>query len=162
MNHQAQRPTINLFFQPETRLCAEIEGEKCIWDIKPAWAAPLSRPGRYLALLDAKGEEVALLVEPQRELSPASWDAAQSEMRRRDLTSRVSRIESAREDNGAAYFSVATDRGARDFVATNLSTNAIWFGENRLLFIDAQGNRFEIEDLTALDARSQSLIAAIL
>lgn len=153
---------IELFFQPETRLCAEIDAHKCVWDVKPAWAAPLSRPNRYLALLDPKGEEVALLEEPSRELSPASWQAAQIELRRRDLTSRILRIEAAREDNGAAYFSVSTDRGPRDFVATNLSTNAIWFGENRLLFIDTQGNRFEIEDLAGLDARSQSLIAAIL
>jgi hypothetical protein len=153
---------IELFFQPETRLCAEIDGQKCVWDVKPAWAAPLSRPGRFLALLNGKGEEVALLEEPSRELSAASWAAAQVELRRRDLTSRIGRIEAAREENGAAYFSVATDRGARDFVATNLSTNAIWFGENRLLLIDTQGNRFEIEDLAALDGRSQSLIAAIL
>lgn len=153
---------IELFFHPETRLCAEIEGEKCVWDVKPAWAAPLSRPGYYLALLDSKGEEIALVLEPSKELSPASWQAAQKEMRRRDLTSLILRIETAREDNGAAYFSVATNRGARDFVATNLSTNAIWFGENRLLFIDTQGNRFEVEDLAALDTRSQALVAGIL
>lgn len=153
---------IDLFFQPENRLCAEIDNQKCAWDVKAAWAAPLSRPGRFLALLDSKGEDIALLEEPQKQLSPESWQAAQIEMRRRDLTCRISRIEAAREDNGAAYFSVQTDRGARDFVATNLSTNAIWFGEARLLFIDAQGNRFEIEDLAALDARSRAFVAAIL
>ncbi|HEX9995566.1 MAG TPA: DUF1854 domain-containing protein [Abditibacterium sp.] len=153
---------IELFFQPENRLCAQIEGDKCFWGVKPVWAAPLSRPGQFLALLDAKGNDIALLPEPQKELSAASWGAIQSEIRRSDLTCRIMRVEKAREDNGAAYFSVATDRGARDFVATNLSTNAVWFGENRLLFIDTQGNRFEVESLTALDARSQALIAAIL
>jgi hypothetical protein len=153
---------IELFHQPPTRLCAQIEGEKCFIGVKPVWASPLSRPRQYLALLDAKGEDIVMLSEPEKELSSASWQAVQAEIRRRDLTSRVSRIESAREDNGAAYFSVETDRGRRDFVATNLSTNAIWFGENRLLFIDTEGNRFEIEDLAALDGRSRTFIEGIL
>ncbi len=153
---------IELFHQPATRLCAQIDDEKCVLGVKPVWAAPLSRPKRYLALLDPKGEDIALLFEPERELSSASWQAVQSEIRRRDLTSRIARLQSVREDNGAAYFSVETDRGARDFVATSLSTNAIWFGENRLLLIDTEGNRFEIEDVAALEPRSRALLEGIL
>jgi hypothetical protein len=153
---------IELFFQPPTRLCAQIDDERSVVGVKPVWAAPLSRPGQYLSILDPKGEDIAMLVEPQTQLSSASWQAVQMEIRRRDLTSHVSRIESAREDNGAAYFSVETDRGDRDFVCTNLSTNAIWFGENRLLLLDTEGNRFEIEDLAGLDARSRALIEGIL
>jgi hypothetical protein len=153
---------IELFFQPSTRLCAQIDDERSVVGVKPVWAAPLSRPGQYLSILDPKGEDIAMLIEPQTQLSSASWQAVQTEIRRRDLTSHVSRIVSAREDNGAAYFSVETDRGDRDFVCTNLSTNAIWFGENRLLLLDAEGNRFEIEDIVGLDARSRALIEGIL
>ncbi|RYG68535.1 DUF1854 domain-containing protein [bacterium] len=153
---------IELFFQPPTRLCAQIDDERCVVGVKPVWAAPLSRPGQYLSILDPKGEDIVMIENPQQQLSAASWQAIQAEIRRRDLTSRVSRLISAREDNGAVYFSVATDRGDRDFVCNNMSTNAIWFGENRLLLLDTEGNRFEIEDLVALDARSQSLIEGIL
>lgn len=153
---------IELFYQPATRLCAQINDEKCVVAVKPVWAAPLSRPKHYLALLDPKGEDIALLFDPETELSNDSWQAVQSEIRRRDLTTRVTRLQNAREDNGAAYFSVETDRGARDFVATSLSTNAIWFGENRLLLIDTEGNRFEIEDLAVLDPHSRALLEGIL
>jgi hypothetical protein len=153
---------IELFFQPPTRLCAQIDDEKCVIGVKPVWASPLSRPGQYLSILDPKGEDLVMLFDPQQELSSASWQAVQVEIRRRDLTSRVSRLVSAREDNGAVYFSVSTDRGERDFVCTNLSTNAIWFGENRLLLLDTEGNRFEIEDMRGLDTRSRTLIEGIL
>lgn len=153
---------IELFFQPSTRLCAQIDDERCAIGVKPVWASPLSRPGQYLSILDPKGDEIVMLPEPKQQLSGESWQAVQAEIRRRDLTSRVSQVISAREDNGAVYFSVASDRGERDFVCTNLSTNAIWFGENRLLLLDAEGNRFEIEDLATLDARSRSLIEGIL
>lgn len=149
---------IELFFQPESRLCAHIEGERCVLGVKPVWASPLSRPDQYLALLDAKGKDFALLQDPARELSSESWTAAREELRRRDLTARIDKITSARAENGAAYFSVETDRGARDFVLTNISTNAIWFGENRLLLVDSDSNRFEIPDLAALDERSQLLL----
>lgn len=151
---------IELFFVDET-LCTQIAQERCVRNVKPVWASPLSRPNKFLALVDPKGDDVALLIEPQLELSSESWDAVQSELRRRNLTAQIQRITSAREDNGAAYFSVETDRGARDFVATNLSTNAIWFGENRLLLVDADGNRFEIPDLNALDARSRAFVDGI-
>lgn len=152
--------TIELFFVDET-LCAQIPNERCVRNVKPVWASPLSRPNQFLALVDPKGDDIAMLVEPKRELSAESWNAVQTELRRRNLTARISRITHAREDNGAAYFSVETDRGARDFVMTNLSTNAIWFGENRLLLVDADGNRFEIPDLNALDARSRAFVDGI-
>ncbi|BCM91408.1 hypothetical protein IAD21_03280 [Abditibacteriota bacterium] len=149
-------------FRREQWLCAHIEGEKCAWNVRPVWASPLSRPNRYLALLDSKDKEFALIVNPQEELDADSWSIAQEEMKRRDLTARVARIESVREDGGAAYFVVETDRGRREFVANNLSTNALFYGESRLMLLDVDGNRFDFPDLEALDERSRALLDGIL
>jgi hypothetical protein len=149
-------------FRRKQWLCAHIEGEKCAWNVRPVWASPLSRPNRYLALLDSKEKEFALVVNPQEELDAESWTAAQEEMKRRDLTARVTRIESAREDGGAAYFVVETDRGRREFVANNLSTNALFYGESRLMMLDVDGNRFDFPDLNVLDERSRTLLDGIL
>lgn len=149
-------------FRREQVLCAHIEGEKCAWNVRPVWASPLSRPDRFLALLDSKDKEFALVINPQQELDAASWTAAQEEMKRRDLTARVTRVESAREEGGAAYFVVETDRGRREFVANNLSTNALYFGESRLILLDVDGNRFDFADLEKLDQRSRDLIDGVL
>lgn len=153
--------TLHLFHTPSHRLRVVRENDRCWLDAKPTWAAPLSRPGKYLALLDSKNEEITLLESPQDELSPESWRAAREELRRRDLTARVSKITSAREEYGATYWSVQTDRGARDFVMQNLAENAIWVSDTHLLLVDAQGNRFEIANTDALDARSQTLLFGV-
>jgi len=151
---------IELFKRDQT-LCAILE-DRCAWNVKPVWASPLSRPNQFLALLNGKDKELALIPDPSRELSVASWQAAQSEMRLRDLTARVTSIESLREEGGVAYFAVETDRGHREFVANNLGTNAQFFGESRLMLLDTDGNRFDIPDLNALDERSRSLLNEIL
>lgn len=152
---------LELFFRGDW-LCAVIEGEKCAHAVKPVWASPLSRANRYMAILDSKDKEFAFLSDPQRELDATSWQNVQSELRKRDFTARISRIESANEEGGAAYWSAQTDRGPRDFVTNNHSQNALWFGDNRLLLLDADGNRFEIPDISRLDARSRAFIEGIL
>jgi len=130
--------------------------------VKPAWAAPLSRPGQYLALLDGKDKEIALLVEPKEKLDAASWQAVQDELRVRYLTAVVQSVSSARQEFGATYWSVQSDRGPRDFVTQNLQENAQWLGDDHLLLIDVDGNRFEIPSVRALDERSRHMVENIL
>jgi hypothetical protein len=69
---------------------------------------------------------------------------------------------SAKQEFGATYWSVDTDRGPRDFVTQNLQENAMWFSDVHLLLVDMDGNRFEIVDTTALDARSRHWVEIIL
>ena len=153
---------IELFHRPETRFRLTIRDDRSHLVVKPAWGAPRSRPGTHLSLLDYKGEEILALAHPKEDLGPDSWDALRRELRARDLTALVSRIVSAHQEYGATYWSVETDRGPRDFVTQNLSENAIWFGENRLLLLDVDGNRFEIAALDQLDAASRQLVDGVL
>jgi hypothetical protein len=154
--------TLYLYFEPKDRLRLTVGTDRSYPTVKPVWAAPLSRPGRYLALLDAKGNEIAMIEEPKRMLSPGSWEAVQAELRRRYLTSNVTAITGARVEYGATYWHAETDRGARDFVTQSLQENAQWLAPEHLLLIDVDGNRFEIQDVNALDARSRAFISAIL
>ena len=56
--------SLNLFYHPKDRLRLTVGDEKSYHTVKPAWAAPLSRPGQYLALLDGKGNEIVTLPDP--------------------------------------------------------------------------------------------------
>jgi hypothetical protein len=129
--------------------------------VKPVWSAPLSRPNAYLALLDGKGEEITVIPDPSA-LQPASLEAVQRELRQRNLTATIAAITHAKQEFGATYWSVLTDRGPRDFVTQNLQENALWFSDRQLLLLDVDGNRFEIPDIDTLDARSQGFIHTIL
>jgi len=152
---------ITIFYQPQDRLRLTVKDEKSYLSVKPAWAAPLSRPDTYLTLLDGKDEEIVLLPQPS-DLAPDSWQSVQRELKLRYLTSTIQTIVSARQEFGATYWRVETDRGARDFVTQNLQENAQWFSDTHLLLLDVDGNRFELPNTSALDARSRTLLDGIL
>ena len=152
---------INLFYEPKDRLRMTL-GESQSWHtVKPAWASPLNHPKRYLALLNGKSEEIVMLPDPS-ELPIESWEAVQQELNRRYLTAQVESISDAKAEFGATYWHVVTDRGERDFVTQSLQENVQWLGAGHLLLTDVDGNRFEIRDVSALDARSRGLIDRIL
>ena len=153
--------SLKLFFHPKDRLRLTVGEEKSYPTVKPVWAAPLSHPNRYLALLDGKGNEIATLPNPE-EMAPESLAAAQEELKRRYLTATVHAILHAKQEFGATYWSVSTDRGDRDFVTQNLQENAIWLSPTHLLLLDVDGNRYEITDTQALDKGSQHYVARIL
>jgi hypothetical protein len=160
--HNIMNPqNIQIFYHPEERLRLTIEGERSYVAVKPVWAAPLSRPNEYLSLLDGKDNEIALLPQPQK-LAPDSWQAVQRELRERYLTARVQTIGEARQEYGATYWHVTTDRGEREFVTQNLQENAQWLSDTHLLLIDVDGNRFEIPDTRVLDEASQNSLDEIL
>ena len=152
---------LKLFYEPKDRLRLTVGEDRSYPTIKPAWAAPLSRPDRYLCLLDGKGNEVVMLADPAN-MPPASWEAVQQELRRRYLTAQVAEILNARVEYGATYWNARTDRGQREFVTQSLQENAQWLSATHLLLIDVDGNRFEIADVNALDARSRAFIHEIL
>jgi hypothetical protein len=152
---------LNLFYEPKDRLRLTVGEELSYHTVKPVWSAPLSRPGQFLALLNGKGEEIVTISNPD-ELPSESQDAVKEELRRRYLTATVEEIVHAKFEYGATYWSVDTDRGKRDFVTQHLQENAIWLSDTHLLLLDVDGNRFEIEDTTALNARSRAYINAIL
>jgi hypothetical protein len=153
--------TLRLFYHPKDRLRMTINEEKTYLTVKPVWSSPLTFPNRYLALLDGKGEEILMLADPN-ELDKESREALERELRLRYLTATVQSILHAKQEYGATYWSVKTDRGERDFVTQNLQENAQWFSDSHLLLIDVDGNRFEITDIKSLDERSQQYIHSIL
>ena len=153
--------TLNLFFEPKDRLRLTVGDEKSYPTVKPVWAAPLSHPKKHLALLNGKNEEILLLEDP-RDLPESSYEAVMEEISRRYLTSTVHKITDARTEFGSTYWHVVTERGERDFVTQSLQENAQWLSPTHLLLIDVDGNRFELEDVEALDPKSREFIALTL
>jgi hypothetical protein len=152
---------LNLFYEPKDRIRLTIGEDRSYMTVKPVWSAPLSQPGKYLSLLNAKGDEIVMVKEPQ-DLPASSWEVVQEELHRRYLTAEVHRITHAKVEFGATYWSVITNRGERDFVTQSLQENALWLSEHHLMLIDVDGNRFDIPNTQALDARSREYIHAIL
>jgi hypothetical protein len=152
---------LDIYYEPKDRLRVTIRDDRSYVTVKPVWAAPLTRPGRHLSLLDGKGKEIVSIADPKL-LPPSSREAVLEELHRRYLTAHVRRIIHAKQEFGATYWSVDTDRGQRDFVTQNLQENALWLTDTHLLLVDVDNNRFEIENTSELDSASQKYVEMIL
>lgn len=153
--------TLELFYQPKDRLRMTVRDDRSYVTVKPAWSAPLTRPGKYLALLNGKGEEITTISDPDQ-LSADSKTAVLEELHRRYLTATVHKITHAKSEFGAGYWHVITDRGERDFVTQSLQENAHWLSPTHLMLLDVDGNRFEILDTDSLDAKSRIFLDSML
>jgi hypothetical protein len=152
---------LTLFYEPEGTARLTVGNDRTYLKVGVAHAAPLSRAGRYVSLLNGKGEEIVML--PDLDLLPAaSREVVERELERRYLTSTIRRLLLLKQEFGVTYWEVETDRGVRDFVVRDLQENCVWLSETHLLLIDVDGSRFEIPDRVLLDERSQQFLDAIL
>ena len=152
---------LRLFYHPEGMARLTVDNDRSYLQVRLALAAPLSRPGQHVSLLNGKGEEIVLLPDLEA-LEPASRRVAERELQRRYLTSRIGRLLSLKQEFGVTYWEAETDRGTRDFVVRDLQENCVWLSESHLLLVDVDGSRFEIPDRRRLDERGQQLLDAIL
>ncbi|MBM3496223.1 MAG: DUF1854 domain-containing protein [Armatimonadetes bacterium] len=152
---------LHLFYEPEDRLRLTVGDDRSYPTVRATWAAPMSRPNRYLCLLDGKGSEIAMIEDPDS-LPRLSREAVRRELRNRYLTASVQCVIECKQEFGTTYWCVETDRGVREFVTQSLQENAQWLSDTHLVLVDVDGNRFDVPDVTALDARSRKLLHAIL
>jgi len=152
---------LRLFCEPEDRLRLTVGDDRSYPTVRAVWASPMSRPGRFLSLLDGKGDEIALVEDPEA-LPRESLKAVRRELRLRYLTGAVRRVLSCRQEFGTTYWRVDTDRGVRDFVTQSLQENAQWLSDTHLVLVDVDGNRFDVPDIGRLDAQSRKLLHAVL
>ncbi|MCZ6678631.1 MAG: DUF1854 domain-containing protein [Candidatus Poribacteria bacterium] len=151
---------LRLFRKPPWALRMTIEGDRSYLKVRIVRAAPLSQPSRYICFLDEKNEVICMVTDPNV-LDAESRRIVQEELDQRYLTAIIDRIHSLRNEFGVGYWDVETDRGRREFVVRNVSENAQWLSESRLLLVDVDGNRFEVPDLNALDKKSLGFIEMV-
>jgi len=118
---------------------------------------PLTEPDRWLAVLDAEGNEVGIL----RDLAKLSKDdrgAARDELDRRYLVPRIQRILACRARFDLLEWTVETDRGETKFLTRHLREQVKEVAPERLSLIDVEGNRYDVPSLDALDPESRRLL----
>ena len=110
-----------------------------------------------VVLLDEKGREIATL------MTLDDLPAEQRRMLENVLEERyhlvtITKVHDVDVLFGTRYWSVETDRGPRRFALREPGKNVTWLGERHLVLRDTAGNRYEIPDTDALDARSRRWI----
>ena len=131
---------MRLFYEPEGRLRLTLE-DRSFMEVRAVWASPMSLPGRYLAFIDGKDNEIMMVTDPSKELSAENWAVVEKELERRYLTGFIKEIIEAKTVFGYTYWTAVTDRGQKDFVTMSLQENAQWLSPTHLLLQDVDGNR---------------------
>ena len=130
---------------------------------------PLSDVDRYISIRGvepkersvAMGKEFGLLRNWHR-LDAESHAIVEAELERRYLHPKVLAILSVRDYSGVQVCDLDTDRGLREVTLRDVRDNVIYVGGARILITDAEGNRYDIEDVDELDPDSRVRLARIL
>lgn len=104
------------------------------------------------------GKEIGMIADINQ-LDEYSREAVTRELRLHYVVPSILRIKSIREEFGFLYWSVDTDRGAKEFIMRDSvigSTRKISAG--RWLIIDINQTRYDVHDFEALDSQSQNLL----
>jgi hypothetical protein len=138
------------------RLHVVVDGTDEHVDLRPAPVFPISGVADFVSFLDEKGKE-AVLVRDLGGLDEESRAALAEELGRAYFVPKIISIYEIEDAHGAARWEVETDRGFRIFDIRDREDVRV-LGRGRLILQDADGNRYEIEDMSTLDERSRKLL----
>jgi hypothetical protein len=147
-------PNALRFFRHGATLRLTVEDDRSVLKAAVARAFPLSHPERYLSVRDGDNKEVGLIIDAA-ELDEKSRRLVAEELERRYVVPVIRRVVAVKERFGTIDWDVETDRGLCRFTTRNTRENVAQPSPGRYLLTDVEGNRYDVRDLTALDAASQ-------
>ena len=126
--------------------------------LEPRRLFPFSHATMYITLLDRHEHEVGF-VRDLDELDAASREALEACFEEYYMIPKITRVMACEEHFGALTWTVQTDRGVTTFrIKSRHGDIKAVHGSHRVLIKDADDNRYEIPDYTALDAHSTHLL----
>lgn len=124
--------------------------------VVPVRAFPLTAPDEGLALLDARGRELAWVEAPQA-LPAAPRALVEEELARREFVPEIRRLLAVSSFSTPSTWQVQTDRGATQLVLKG-EEDIRRLGERGLLIAARDGLHFRVRDFAALDRPSRRLL----
>jgi len=133
-----------------------VEGGEAV-RVKPIQMFPISQPNEYVLLAKESGEEVGF-IRDIRELSRGDRKKLGEALERGYFIPTITRIRDLRYRFHVLYCDVETDRGVTKFELRDRTENLNLLPSGKLIAEDVDGNRYVIEDINSLDARSRALL----
>lgn len=124
-------------------------------------AFPLSDCDSYISVRDSESKEIGI-IESLREFDEATRRLITEELDRRYFAPVITSIRSIEEEFGYSYWDVMTNAGPRRFTVRRGHGSLLQIGDARVLVVDVDGNRYEIEDYTKLQSRHSRLVESLL
>ncbi len=90
--------------------------------------------------------------------SEAQKEIVRDELKKRYFMPDILEVDEVNEEFGNTMWKVRTDAGNREFTVTDMSSNVINLGKNRIMLIDVYGNRYQIPDVTKADDKTVKIL----
>lgn len=144
-----------------SHLRIEVEDKFCILSARVKRIFPLSSADEYYSLQTENDEEAAILKSIEG-TDEETRKLIQDEFDRRYFSPKITKINAVKSVPGMWSFDVDTNRGSIIFYVRNWRDNSYEVESGRWHITSVDGQRFEIENLDALDQKSQSLVEQLL
>ncbi|NLK08589.1 MAG: DUF1854 domain-containing protein [Firmicutes bacterium] len=138
------------------RLYMEAEGK--VWGpVKVQRAFPLTASDAMLIVQDDEGRYLGMIQE-YKTMDEASLVVLEEELEREYFLPKITKIHEIEDDLRLLTWHVETDRGPRVFEVQNRRADIQWFTDTHVVIQDADGNKYEISDLSKLDPASRQKV----
>ncbi|MES2423199.1 MAG: DUF1854 domain-containing protein [Pseudomonadota bacterium] len=128
--------------------------------VVPVRAFPITAPGEGLSLINAEGQEIAWIEDPQH-LPGALRTLLEEELASREFLPEIQQIFAVSTFSTPSLWEVQTDRGATRFTLKG-EEDIRRLASPRLLITTEHGMQFLVRDMYALDRSSRKLLERFL
>ena len=111
----------------------------------------------FISVMNEEQEEIGI-IRRLDDFSGEGRELLEGELNRRYYAPVIEEILQVKERYGFSYWRVKTKEGEVRFTLHDTYRSIIKAGENRLIMLDVDGNRFEIPDVSALNRKSYKKI----
>ncbi|HHY18986.1 MAG TPA: DUF1854 domain-containing protein [Firmicutes bacterium] len=150
--HYFNPQDIEFSYSPSGALRFTLKDQYSVIKVDAGSCFPLRKPDKYIWVKDGKNNELGIISSID-ELSSSSKKCLKDYLRKRYYMPNITRVDKLTEEFGLWYFDASTDRGPRQFIVRDPRQNIINLNQGRLLIIDVDGNRFNIDDYTTLNPK---------
>ena len=116
---------------------------------------PFEATDRYISIQDENREEVGM-IDDLNAFDGETKALVEEDLKKRYFAPKIRRILKLSERYGASFWDCETDYGIRSFTVKDTYKSLIRIGDDRVMVVDHDGCRYEIESLKALDKKSYS------
>mgnify|MGYP002408108885 FL=1 len=130
---------------------------KALGPLKVKRAFPLTAPKEIIVIENLDGDFLGIIKDYER-MDRTSVGLLEVELEREFFLPQILTIYDIRDRVGLLVWRVETDRGPREFEVRNRRADIRWFSDTHVVIQDADGNKYEIENLSRLDVASRQKV----
>ena len=145
-------PAVSVFAEKNGFLTLTV-GEKTYPRTLLRRAFPFEMPEEYITVFDGEEHEIAM-IRALRDFPEETQAMLRRELARAYYMPQVQKIRSVKEHFGFSYWKVRTEDGETEFTLQDTYRSILHVTSTHLIFLDVNGNRFEVPDTERLDRKS--------